>query len=103
MNETSNSREAVLAQVVRLVKTVAADLDFAGDVGETTRLFGDLNWQSVDMVVLAHDIQQQYKRTFPFADFFGRAANRESSGVTVGELAEFVAEQLATPAARAGR
>lgn len=103
MRETSSSRDEVAAEVIRMVKNVAAGWDFGGEIDENTRLFSDLNWQSVDMVVLAHDVQEYYHRALPFVDFFSGLGRRERPGVTVGELVDFVAARLASSDSRVGR
>ncbi len=89
-------RETVVAEVIRLVSSISEDWDFDETITESTRLFGDLNWQSIDMVVLAHDIQAHYRTNFPFASFFERMAVRETPGVTIGEISDFILENLGT-------
>jgi acyl carrier protein len=103
MSEANNSREAVLADVIRLIREVTAEWDFEGDIGESTRLFGDMNWQSVDMVVLAHEIQEHFHRSLPFKDFLADVGTRRPPGITVGELTDFVVSQLALPGAKVAR
>ena len=97
MTEANNSRETVLADVIRLIADVTAEWDFDSDIDESTRLFGDYNWQSVDMVVLAHEIQEHFQRSFPFNEFLADIGKREPPGVTVGELTDFVTSELALP------
>jgi acyl carrier protein len=87
-------REAIVADVIRLVSSISEDWDFDDEISESTRLFGDLNWQSIDMVVLAHDIQAHYRTTFPFATFFESMAVRETPGVTIGEISDFILRTL---------
>ena len=87
-------RDTVVADVIRLVSSISEDWDFDDAITENTRLFGDLNWQSIDMVVLAHDIQAHYRTTFPFASFFERMAVRDTPGVTIGEISDFILESL---------
>jgi acyl carrier protein len=101
MNEANSSRKAVLADVIRLIAEVTAEWDFDSDIGESTRLFGDYNWQSVDMVVLAHEIQQHFRRSFAFNDFLADVATREPPGITVGELTDFVISELEPPGYKA--
>lgn len=88
------NRDAVLHEMVKLVQVVAADWDLDDDVSESTGLFGNLNWRSVDLVVLANDIQDHFGQTFPFVDML---AERELAGqhdLTVGELTDFVHRHL---------
>ena len=92
------TRSEVLAQVMDLVSTLAAEWDFSEEITASTRLFADMNWQSVDMVVLANEIQTLYGQTFPFADFFERLRGREDPGISIGELADFVFENLSATA-----
>ncbi len=103
MNEANSSREVVLADVIRLIREVTTEWDFEGDIEESTRLFGDMNWQSVDMVVLAHEIQEHFHRSFPFKDFLADVATREPPGISVGELTDFLISQLAPSGSKAAR
>ena len=91
----------VLTRVMELVSSLAAEWDFSDEITPSTRLFADMNWQSVDMVVLANEIQTLYGQTFPFADFFERLRGREDPGVSIGELADFVFENLSAIASSA--
>ena len=90
----SISREAVVSNVIEIVQLISEDWDFDENITESTRLFHDLNWQSIDMVVLASDIQARYHTTFPFSIFFEKMAARETPGVTIGEIADFIVDRL---------
>ncbi len=95
------TRDMVVDEVVRIVGSLAADWDYSGEINASTRLFVDINWQSVDMVVLAHELQTVYEQSFPFAEFFSRLQLRESPGLSVGELADFVFSNLGEKASSA--
>ncbi len=90
------TQEQVLEDVTQIIRSLAEDWDYTDDITGATRLFDDMNWQSVDMVVLANEVQTHYGRKFPFAEFFERLKESQHSGVTVGELADFLFQNLAS-------
>jgi|SRR3954471_8722491 acyl carrier protein len=96
----TTQKETVLSDILEIVESLAADWDYEGQVTASTRLFSEMNWQSVDMVVLAHEIQTRYQQNFPFADFFESLREGEHIGVSISEVADFVFANLGknTPA-----
>lgn len=88
------SREAVLALVTELLRTLASDAGEDVDVTEDTLILGGMNWQSIEIVVLANEMQQRYEQTFPFAEFFAEVGKRESHDISVREWADFVYANL---------
>jgi hypothetical protein len=89
-----HTREDVLGVVVQLVQRLSADWEDGGDVGEGTRLLGNMNWRSLDVVVLANDLQDHYGRAFPFSELFAEIGKREERDILIGELTDFVWEHL---------
>jgi acyl carrier protein len=71
--------------------------EYSGDIGPQTRFFGDLGMMSIDAVVLGETLEQQYGRRFPFPQFLAGLAARGAEDLAIGELAEFLWQQLANP------
>ena len=88
------SRDDVLQTIVGLVRAMACDWDFADEISEDTQLFGNMNWRSVDFVVLANDIQDHYGRALPFAELLQEFATGRRTDLSVGELGAFVHRHL---------
>jgi acyl carrier protein len=89
-----HDREDVLGVVIRLVRQLSVDWEDSGEVTEGTHLLDNMNWRSLDVVVLASDIQEHYGRAFPFAELFAEIGKRAHPDVVVGEVADFVCEHL---------
>ena len=88
------NRDAVLETITGLVRAMVADWDLADEVTESTQLFGNMNWRSVDFIVLANDVQDHYGRRFPFVELLAEFETGGRSDLTVGELAGFVRRHL---------
>jgi acyl carrier protein len=68
--------------------------EYSGEIGAQTLFFADLGMMSIDAVVLAETLEQQYGRRFPFPQFLAGLAARGAEDMPVGELAEFLWSHL---------
>src|ERR671933_734528 len=87
----SQSYPQVLSALLELMSDLAGDWEYDGRIGAETRLFGDLELESLDLVVLGMAIQERYG-AMPFAEFFAAVGERPEQDVSVGELAAFAHE-----------
>jgi acyl carrier protein len=88
------SREAVLNDILEILQTVSGDWDFETALTADTRLFSDLNFESLDLVVLGSTLQERFGQRFPFPEFFAQIGQREIRDLTIGEWADFVHHHL---------
>jgi len=88
------TRPQVLAEVLNLVQTVVQDWEFDSPVTEQTRLYGDLAFESLDLVVLGAAVQERFVQTFPFPDLFAEIGQRDVRDLTIGELVDFLERHL---------
>ncbi len=95
---TSN-RDQILADVLQMLNTVIRDWDFEGTIGADTRLFADLAFESLDLVVLGAKVQEHFGQTFPFPEFFAEIGQREVRDLTIGDWVDFIARNLRRPPA----
>jgi acyl carrier protein len=91
----SRTREAIMADVLNLLHKLASDWEYAGAVVPGTRLFADLGFESLDVVVLGTALQEQYQRAVPFAQFLAEVGQRDVRDISVGELVDFFYTHLA--------
>jgi acyl carrier protein len=98
MNWTS---EQIVKEVLDLLQGVARDWDFDGPLTANTRLFADLAFESLELVILGAAVQQRFGQTFPFAEFFADMAKRDTKDLTVAEWAAFIERHLRPVAATA--
>ena len=83
----------VLDGILDLLAELKEDWEYTGEIGTETRFIADLGLESLEIVVLATMIQQQYGR-LPFPEYFDEIGQRpvEERDVTVAELVRFVCE-----------
>jgi acyl carrier protein len=88
------SRDEVRADIVLLLRGLADDWEYDGEITEDTRMLADLGFESLDVVVLATVVQDYYHQVLPFPEFFAEIGQRAIGDVTVGEWVTFVCEHL---------
>lgn len=92
----TKTRDHILAEVIQHLQASARDWDFAGEITGDTRLFADLAFESLDVVVLATTMQEKYARVFPFTDLFAAVGQREQRDISVREWADFIYDHMST-------
>jgi acyl carrier protein len=88
------SRQEILDYVLKSLSDLAQDWDFAEEVGPGTLLFREMGLDSLDLVVLGTNIQEDYGVQMPFAEFLAAVGERGQQDVSVSELVDFVDESL---------
>lgn len=83
-------KDAVMADVLGLLRSLADDWEYSGEITPETYLFADLGFESIDAVVLASHVQQHYSRQFPFPEFLAELGRREVKDLQIGELIDFI-------------
>jgi acyl carrier protein len=97
----SYTREQILAEVLDLLNSVVQDWEFEGPIDARTRLFADLSFESLDLVILGAKVQERFGRIFPFPEFFAEIGQREVRDLSIGEWVDFIERHLAPAAAPA--
>jgi acyl carrier protein len=93
------TRDQILADLLALLNSMVRDWEFEGPVGANTRLFADLAFESLDLVVLGAKLQEHFGQSFPFPEFFAEIGQREVRDLTIGEWVDFIQRNLRQPAA----
>lgn len=88
------SRDEVVRDTLRFLQERADEQGEDVELSEDTYMLGDMNWSSLEIVVMANTAQQQYRQLFPFEDLFAGIAAKEHKDITVGEWADFLCEHL---------
>lgn len=88
------SREAILKDVLSLLRELAGDWEYHGDITQDTYLFADMGLESLDVVVLGTAVQEHYGQVLPFPEFFAEVGQRELQDISVGEWVDFVYKHL---------
>ena len=89
------SREEIVNDVLRLLRQLADDWEYSGEITEDTNLFGDMGFQSMDVVILATVVQEHYQRILPFTEFFAELGEREQHDISIREWVDFVYQSMA--------
>ena len=88
------SREEILADVMLLLRRLADDWEYSGDVTQDTYFFADMGLQSLDVVVLGTAVQENYGQVLPFPKLFAEIGQRELRDISVGEWVDFIYKHL---------
>jgi acyl carrier protein len=88
------SRDDIMADVLGLLRKLADDWEYTGEITPETRFFTDMGMRSLDLVILGAAIQEHYDRVFPFAQLFSHVGQRELPDVPVGEWVDFIYEHF---------
>ena len=89
------SREEIVNDVLLLLRQLADDWEYSGEITEETNLFSDMGFQSMDVVILATVVQEHYQRVLPFTEFFAELGEREQHDISIREWVDFVYHNLA--------
>lgn len=90
--------EEIVKEVLDLLESVARDWDMNEPLTADTRLFADLAFQSLELVILGAAVQQRFGRPLPFAELFAELGQRDVKDLTVRDWAAFIEPHLRTPA-----
>ena len=84
-----NPTEQVLAELAAVVSRTFPDRDFP-EVDLESRAFSDLGLASIDLVVLAEQLEIQFGRKLPFGAFLKTLRDRGADDVSLGDLVAFL-------------
>ena len=87
-------RNTVRDEVLGLLQQLAEDWEYDSTIDEQTGLLLDMGLESLDLVVLATSLQEQFQQEMPFTTFFADLGQREQPDVTAGEWVDFVYSHL---------
>jgi acyl carrier protein len=95
-SELDTSYEAVLGQIVQILRQMTSDwdLDYIGGIHEDTLLMSDLGFESIDVVQLVVAVEEQFEREdLPFETLL-MTDGRYVDDLAVRDLTLFVRGQL---------
>lgn len=94
--EQAVNSDALVIRVAGVLSDMTSDwdIDFEGEINQDTRLIGDLAFESIDIVQLVVAIESEFqKRGIPFEKLL-MIDGRYVDDLTVGDMANFLAENL---------
>ncbi len=96
------SKKAIFDTLLGIMNQLAEDWEYSGEITSETFLVADLGLESIDIVVLATTIQNRYKQSLPFSQFFAKIGQREVRDIRIDEFVEFVHQHLNSAASPSG-
>ena len=88
------SREEIMEDVLLLLRRLAEDWEYSGEVTQDTFLLVDMGFKSLDVVVLGTAVQEHYGQVLPFPQLFAEIGQRELRDISVGEWVDFICKHL---------
>ena len=88
-------KQEISDKVFALLKQLANDWEYEGEIGPETYLFSELGFQSLDVVILGNTLQEQYGQPIPYADLLAEIGQRPLNDTKVSEWIEFTYHHLA--------
>jgi acyl carrier protein len=86
--------EEVMVDVLGLLRKLAGDWEYSGEMTPQTRFFSDMGLASLDVVILGTAVQEHYGQVLPFVELFTEVGQREIPDLPVGEWVAFIHRQL---------
>ncbi len=96
MEDSVQPNQNLSAGVINVVETMVADWGLDDDlkISADTRLMGDLEFESIDVVQLAVGLEQHFQQTeLPFETLFMKGGDYVED-LTVSEISDFLTAHL---------
>ena len=88
------SEEAIYTELLDILNDLTGDWEYSGEISKDTFLLADLGFESIDAVALGTAIEERFQKSLPFPEFLAEVAEREVKDIRVGELANFIYQNL---------
>lgn len=88
------NRDTVRGDLLKTLTQLREDWEYSGEITEQTGIVRDLDFESIDVVALGSAIEDHYNQSLPFAEFLMKANERNATDIAVGELVDFLMENL---------
>jgi len=89
----SADSEIILSDLVGVLRSMT-DWEYSGEITRETRFFADLEFESIDAVVLGEAIEAHYRQRFPYAQFLAELNERQERDIRLGEVVDFLRRHL---------
>ncbi len=88
------SKEQLFNDLVGLLNSLAEDWEYSDPITGETYLIEHLGFESIDIVILCTNVEEQYGRPLPFAEFLAEIGQREVRDIRIDELVDFFHQHL---------
>lgn len=90
----TRDRNALREEVLQILTDLREDWEYSDEITERTGIFKDLEFESIDAVAMGSAIEEHFNQSLPFAEFLTKANERQAEDITVGEVLDFLLENL---------
>jgi acyl carrier protein len=88
------TRADIMDDVLGLLRQLADDWEYTGEITPQTRFFADMNLVSLDIVILGAAVQEHYGTILPFAELFADLGQRRLPDIPISEWVDFIHAHL---------
>ena len=88
------TEETVYTDLLDILNDLTGDWEYSGEISRDTFLLADLDFESIDAVALGTAVEERFQQSLPFAEFLAEVAEREVKDIRVGELSNFIYQNL---------
>ncbi|MEW6380463.1 MAG: phosphopantetheine-binding protein [bacterium] len=88
------NQENIFKSVSKIISSLKDEWEYSGEITPDTSLFTDLDFESIDAVVLGSMIEEHFNRPFPFAEYLAGIGEREVRDIKVRDLVSFIHQNL---------
>jgi acyl carrier protein len=94
------TRTQVRSDLIDLLREAREDWDTSILVTDATGIFNELGFESIDAVGLSSALEGHFEQTLPFPEFMSKAKEQNWTDITIGQLLDFLMENLDRSAER---
>jgi acyl carrier protein len=94
------TRDRVRNDLIVLLENAREDWDHSLTITDSTGIFHDLGFESIDAVGLGSALEGHFEQSLPFPEFMSRAKEQNLADITVGQLLDFLMTNLEASAER---
>ncbi|MCL6583644.1 MAG: acyl carrier protein [bacterium] len=87
-------QESIFHSVSKIISSLKDEWEYSGEITPETSLFTDLDFESIDAVVLGSMIEEHFNRSFPFAEYLASVGEKEVRDIKVKDLVNFIHQNL---------
>jgi acyl carrier protein len=88
------NQEHIFQSLSKIINSLKDEWEYSGEITPDTSLFTDLDFESIDAVVLGSMIEEYYNRPFPFAEYLASIGEKEVRDIKVKDLVSFIYQNL---------
>ena len=90
----SPDKTLIFDEIIEIIKKLHDISEYTDDISADTYFFEDLGFESIDIVVLAANLEEYFQQSFPFTDFLAELGEQRANDIKVSQVIDFIVENL---------